>query len=434
MSLAFVVFGVGLDDTFIIMGQYSRTDPRKDVVQRVEETMEVIGLSIFVTTLTTMVAFGLGSMSPVPAIRWLCFYALPIIFIDFIFQITFFIALLVLDERRIKARRRDCSFCISISKEEPDKDINLANEEGQSELDIEVDYCYPDGNGHTASQQDTGAAARKNPNQDHSRTSTNVANCPADIKALPKTYAERFMSCYAVLLMKPTVKVLVIIGFIGYLGAAMYSATLLREEFRPEDIVPKDSYVKGFLNGVNKYSVQIIKIGAYFRDIDQSDIDVQEQMDSYLTELSGIKAIDEEPPFCWFRDFRKFEEENQDMVASVGNLTFAQKMKFALSIPAIREVYGGDIVMDENDTITASRCWLFMKHLDMEDVQAQTDMLLEQRKITYHQPINEGRRRPAFFSFDIWYIIWVRVVRCFFHNANHVFSLHSLLLTLRFHF
>ena len=72
MSLAFVIFGVGLDDTFIITGEYSRTDAVKDPVKRVEETMEVVGLSIFVTTLTTTMAFGLGSLSAV-SFDLLCF-------------------------------------------------------------------------------------------------------------------------------------------------------------------------------------------------------------------------------------------------------------------------------------------------------------------------------------------------------------------------
>lgn len=65
MSLAFVIFGVGLDAIFIITGEYSRSDPSKCPIKRVEETMQVVGLSIFVTTLTTTLAFALGSLSAV---------------------------------------------------------------------------------------------------------------------------------------------------------------------------------------------------------------------------------------------------------------------------------------------------------------------------------------------------------------------------------
>jgi len=86
MIFPFVLYGVGLDDTFVITGSFFRTDPTKDVILRVEETMEEIGLSITMTTLTTVLAFALGMGSSVPAIIWLCLYALVALSIDFYFQ------------------------------------------------------------------------------------------------------------------------------------------------------------------------------------------------------------------------------------------------------------------------------------------------------------------------------------------------------------
>ena len=75
-------------------------------------------MSITLTTVTTMVAFLLSSFSSIRAIRWLGCYALFTIFIDAVYQVTFYIALLVLDERRIKANRRDVCFWIVVRTEE----------------------------------------------------------------------------------------------------------------------------------------------------------------------------------------------------------------------------------------------------------------------------------------------------------------------------
>jgi len=72
LALLLIVFGIGLDDTFIIYAAYVRTDPTLDVVERVRETMNEVSVSIFMTTATTVVAFFLGCFSPIPAIRWLC--------------------------------------------------------------------------------------------------------------------------------------------------------------------------------------------------------------------------------------------------------------------------------------------------------------------------------------------------------------------------
>merc|ERR1712232_359347 len=108
----FIMFGIGLDDAFIIWGAYQRMDKSIPVLDRVHDTMEEVGVSIFVTTFTSVVAFSLGSLSAVPAVYWLCYYAAPTIFIDFIYQTTFFVALIVLDEQRVEAKKRDCFTCL----------------------------------------------------------------------------------------------------------------------------------------------------------------------------------------------------------------------------------------------------------------------------------------------------------------------------------
>eukprot|EP00980_Cylindrotheca_fusiformis_P024439 scaffold11923_cov100-Cylindrotheca_fusiformis.AAC.3 len=109
----FVMFGIGLDDAFIIWGAYKRTDHSKTPEERIHITMEEVGVSIFVTTLTSVVAFSLGSTSSVPAVYWLCAYTAPTIALDFVYQITFFVALIVLDERRVAKRKRDCCTCFA---------------------------------------------------------------------------------------------------------------------------------------------------------------------------------------------------------------------------------------------------------------------------------------------------------------------------------
>lgn len=94
------------------MGAYSRTDPRQRAVDRIDATLVDIGLSITLTTLTTATAFGLGCFSSIPAIYWLCQYCAPTIAIVFLYQITLFVACIVLDERRIQHGRFDILCCL----------------------------------------------------------------------------------------------------------------------------------------------------------------------------------------------------------------------------------------------------------------------------------------------------------------------------------
>ena len=52
------MFGIGLDDVFILTTSYDRTDRRKDPVDRIADTVDDVGLSIFMTSLTSAMAFG----------------------------------------------------------------------------------------------------------------------------------------------------------------------------------------------------------------------------------------------------------------------------------------------------------------------------------------------------------------------------------------
>lgn len=72
--MPFLMFGVGLDDSFIIYGSYNRIDKRIPCYERLMMTMDDVGLSISLTTLTSAVAFFMGVFSSIPAVSWVCWY------------------------------------------------------------------------------------------------------------------------------------------------------------------------------------------------------------------------------------------------------------------------------------------------------------------------------------------------------------------------
>ncbi len=100
-------------DAFIITGSYSRTNATLTTAERIDSTMEDCGLSIFVTTLTTSTAFCLSLTSKIPAIREFSIYAIISVWVDFIYQLTFFIAMIKLNDERITKRRFDVFPCCS---------------------------------------------------------------------------------------------------------------------------------------------------------------------------------------------------------------------------------------------------------------------------------------------------------------------------------
>ena len=92
---ATVIFGIGLDDAFIIVGEYRRTCVTDSLPKRIQDTIRHVGLSIAMTSVTSAVAFGLGGLSSVRAARWMALYGFPAIIFNFLYQITFFVACMV---------------------------------------------------------------------------------------------------------------------------------------------------------------------------------------------------------------------------------------------------------------------------------------------------------------------------------------------------
>lgn len=111
-------------------------------------------------------------------------------------------------------------------------------------------------------------------------------------------------------------------------------------------------------------------IEVFFRDVDQADPSIQEQMRIYVEELAALPQIGSNSTFCWVHDFQKIDEQFPEYASLLGNLSFTQKLHFALADPTIREVYGEDIVIDEESgNISASRCLLFLRNVDLTVVK-----------------------------------------------------------------
>jgi len=251
--LPFIIFGIGLDDTFIITGAFFRTSENQacwSVEERVKESLSDIGLSVTLTTLTTMAAFLLTSISTIRAIRWLGWYAFLTIFVDFIYQITFFIALLVLDERRILANRRDVCFWVVVPPEETTKDgekclvsyrkeartiENLDHPEVSAIKVLEDEvakvaienkgYCKEMGKGdkdahhHTVTEEDT----EENENADKQNNYQLI---------------DRIMVWYSkTLIPRKWFQISVCTIFLGYFVLCCYSTTQLEQDFKPEDFM-----------------------------------------------------------------------------------------------------------------------------------------------------------------------------------------------------
>ncbi|CAG8433916.1 12137_t:CDS:2 [Ambispora gerdemannii] len=121
--IPFLVLAVGVDNIFILNHEFERLTIRssnKSVEERIAKTLGRMGPSILLSALSETIAFGLGGIVTMPAVKNFALYAALAVWVDFLLQITAFVAFLALDAKRQEEDRIDCFSCVRI-KEAPQR-------------------------------------------------------------------------------------------------------------------------------------------------------------------------------------------------------------------------------------------------------------------------------------------------------------------------
>jgi Patched family len=207
------------------------------------------------------------------------------------------------------------------------------------------------------------------------------------------------MGCYAVILLQPIVKVMVVVGFAGLFVACAISATKFSEEFNFKEALPRNSYVFHYANVLDESSdTGRIEPNVYFRYVDFNDTDVRQQMRAYIKDLAESPYF-EGPPEVFWLDY--FEWHVRSLPA---NMTFKEQIQDFLSVKIYNDLFGQSISMNNESDVIASRVRMRMV-VDTEDTKDQLRAFKEQERISKAQPINQDRPDDlAFFCYDGVYL------------------------------
>ena len=276
------------------------------------------------------------------------------------YQITFFVALLVADEARVQSRRRDCLCCCKVSREQ-------------------------------------GSADEKNNNPDPESYSLEAKNDKT------QHLSSKAMSWYADKLLLPWVKAAVIVAFTILFGLGAWSATKLRVNFDFRSVLPSDSYVNGFYEALNAYSNgRGPEPYIYFRNVNQSDPEIWEQMEAYVDAVVGIDAVTKPPFRFWLRDYKEFVANNEYWLY---DYPFNQRLQEFLYVSEYS--YHNDIKRDEEGYIVASRTSLKMDNVDAIELSSGVNALRALQMVSMEQPVNQQHSDEwDFFTFDRIFLLW----------------------------
>lgn len=108
----FLVLAVGVDNIFILVQTYQRSyNPNENVQHQVARVLGEVGPSMLLTSTSESVAFYLGALSDMPAVKAFSLYAATAVLVNFLLQITCFVALLSLDSVRQKKNYLEIVCC-----------------------------------------------------------------------------------------------------------------------------------------------------------------------------------------------------------------------------------------------------------------------------------------------------------------------------------
>lgn len=115
--IPFIVLAVGVDNIFLIVHEFERVNvshPDDMVEFRISKALGRMGPSILLSAITETIAFALGAFAGMPAVQNFAIYAAGAVFINAVLQVTMFVSVLSLNQRRVEDHRADCFPCIHI--------------------------------------------------------------------------------------------------------------------------------------------------------------------------------------------------------------------------------------------------------------------------------------------------------------------------------
>nr|XP_033788782.1 patched domain-containing protein 3 [Geotrypetes seraphini] len=340
LDAPFFILGVGVDDMFIMISCWQQTKVHYKVRDRLADTYAEAAVSITITTLTDVVAFYIGTMTPFQSVKSFCIYTGTALLFCYLYNITFFGAVLALNGEREEDNRHWLA-CITVKKDADPEHSPLYN------------MCCVGG----AFDRRTGAE------EEH-------------------PIATFFSKYYGPFLTKNWTKVFVMLLYGGYLASAIYGCLQIQEVIDLQNLVSKNSNISHFYDMEKLYfskygprvMVVITKKTFYW------DPHIQNEIENCMESLESISYVDKSLSQSWLRVYKTiFRNISQDIDNE------ANFIKQLANLFVFHSEFKQDIVI-HNKIIEASR--FFIQTVNVIATIDKKTMISQIREIAKNYPPN----------------------------------------------
>lgn len=349
--------GIGVDDMFILLSCWQHTNVHDRVEDRLADTYREAAISITITTLTDVLAFYIGLMTPFRSVQSFCLYTSTAILFCYLYSITFFGAFLVLNGRRENSNKHWLT-CKEVPKDCP---------VGRSRW---YDLCCVGG----AYDHHSGAE-----------------------EIQPMNHF--FKKYYGPFLIKSWTKMCVVLLYAVYLTISIYGCFQIQEGIDLRNLAADDSYIVRYYDDEKTYfseygaNIMVIVRGEfpYWDEKNRSDLE------SCVEDFKNLSFIEKDIFTSWLKSY-KFYGYHTNLNLSVENV-------FKTNLASFLRFYS-DFKQDvnfTNNSIHASR--FFIQTVNISTAIDEMNMLNKLRDTAKRCPVPLLVYHPAFIYYDQYAVI-----------------------------
>lgn len=352
--------GVGVDDMFIMIASWEQSLRKKDkssVKSLLAETYAEAALSVTITTLTDVLAFFIGTWTAFPSVRSFCLYTGTAFVFCYVYTLTFFGAVLVLNHKREQGNRH----WLTCMRVDVGKD--------QAENCLYNACCI-------------GSSSRQpsEPEGEH----------PMSIF---------FQKYYGPFVTNKWIKLLMVLLYGAYLGGSIYGCTQIREGIDLRNLANDDSYVIPYYDDDEKYfSTYGPRVMVVITEsVDYWNESVRLDVESCVQNLENISYVDRNLSESWLRVYTELAKGG---LVNINNKTdFLNKLTIMFKILPSFE---WDINKTQ-DEIEASR--FFIQTVNVTSAVDEKNLLNQLREAAKQCSIPLQVYHPAFIYYDQYLVI-----------------------------
>ena len=125
LAAPFLMLGIGIDDTFVMLAAWRRTSVHDPVSVRLGQTYREAAVSITITSVTDMLSFWIGVITPFPCVQIFCVYTGACVIGTYVWHLTFFGGCMALAGYAEKQNRHAVTCCVVWPKSQAGTELSL---------------------------------------------------------------------------------------------------------------------------------------------------------------------------------------------------------------------------------------------------------------------------------------------------------------------